>query len=126
MEMALSFDAAEAARIESCAALMNMSVLEFVRGAALARVEHETASRDAKTIAAVDTAIKSLQKSKGAPLTSEDMPQLLDRIADIRVEQIAAERLSQPIGKGISFDEMLEKCGLTQADLDAVPEDEIE
>ncbi len=126
MEMAVSFNAAEAAKIENCAALMNMSALEFVRGAVLARVEHETAFRDAKTIAAVDAAIESLRESKGTPLTSEDMPQLLDRIADVRVEQIAAERLSKPMGKGISFDEMLAKCGLTQADLDAVPEDEIE
>ena len=126
MEMALSFDAAEAARIESCAALMNMSALEFVREAALARAERETAFRDAKTIAAVDAAIESLQKSKGTPLTSEDMPQLLDRIADIRVEQIAAERLSKPMGKGISIDEFLRKQGMTRSDLDAVPEDEIE
>lgn len=130
MEMALSFSDADAARIENCAALMNMSAMDFVRGAALERVEQETASQRAsgtKEInAAVDSALERFQKAKGRRATAEDMPELLDLVADIRIERIAAERLSKPTGECVSFDEMLSKCGLTRADLDAVPEDEIE
>lgn len=126
MELALSFDADDAARIENCAAMMNMSAMEFVRGAALARVERETAARNAKNLAEIDAAIENFKKEKGRAITSEDMPQLLDLIADVCIEQVAAERLSRPTGKCITFDEMLAESGITREELDAMPEVEIE
>ena len=58
--------------------------------------------------------------------TAEEYDSLMELLADWRVEQIAEERLAKPMGKGISFEEMLAESGLTQEELDAMPEVEIE
>ena len=130
MELALSFDAADAARIESCAALLHMSPLDFVRGAALERAARETAARSsegaADIVAAVDDAIEIFQNEKGRSAAAEDLPELADLAADLHIERIAAERLSKPMGKCIAFDEMLAKSGITREELDTLPEVEIE
>ena len=58
--------------------------------------------------------------------TAEEYNSLMELLADMRVEQIAAERLSKPRGKNVTMEEMMDECGVTQAELDALPEVEIE
>ena len=58
--------------------------------------------------------------------TAEEYNSLMELLADMRVEQIAEERLSKPHGKNITMEEMMAECGITRAELDALPEVEIE
>lgn len=57
--------------------------------------------------------------------TAEEYERIMDMLEDTRVEQIAAERLSKPMGEGITFEEYLKKHELTQEYLDSLPEVEI-
>ena len=59
MEMALSFDAAEAARIEKYAAKKNMSILDYAKRAVMKSIDEEDALT-AQNVAMA--ALKSLQK----------------------------------------------------------------
>ena len=58
--------------------------------------------------------------------TAEDYEKIIDLISDIRAEQIAAERLSKPLGKEIGFDALLEEFGFTEDDLKGWEDVEIE
>lgn len=58
--------------------------------------------------------------------TAEDYEKFIDLIEDLRVEKIAAERLSKPMGREITFDELLDKFGYTDEDLKGWEDVEIE
>ena len=62
----------------------------------------------------------------GVLLSPDEYEKLIDEIEDMRVEQIAAERLSKPRGKGTSFEEALAEFGLTEKDLEGWEDVEIE
>ena len=127
MSLALQFSDADAQLFQDCAAHNNISVFDFVRQAALARAGYEKVLENAKNLAEIDATIADFQKKKGSSITQEDMPKLLDMISDIRIEQIAAERIANDSDEGnITFEEMLAECGITQEDLDAIPDIEIE
>ncbi|MBQ7499086.1 MAG: hypothetical protein IJU00_14865 [Selenomonas sp.] len=126
MALALQFNDTDAQLFQNYANYNNESVYDFVRKAVLARVEHEKVLKNAKNLSEIENAVEEYKKEKGSPLTSEDMPKLIDIIADVRIEQVAAERLSTPAEKVYTFDEMLSECGITKEELDAMPEVEIE
>ena len=44
--------------------------------------------------------------------TAEDYERTMDLLEDLRVEHIAAERLSKPRGKGTSFEDVLTEFGV--------------
>lgn len=58
--------------------------------------------------------------------TAEEYEKVMDMLEDIRIEQIAAERLSKPRSKGTSFDDALAEFGLTEESLKGWEEAEIE
>ncbi len=61
----------------------------------------------------------------GVLISAEEYEKMVDFIEDIRVEQIAAERIAHSTGKGITMEAYLKKHGMTAEDLEDVPEDEI-
>ena len=58
--------------------------------------------------------------------TAEEYEKIVDFIEDIRVEQIAAERLSKPRGEGTTFEDALAEFGLTEENLKGWENVEIE
>ena len=58
--------------------------------------------------------------------TAEDYERTMDLLEDLRVEHIAAERLSKPRGKGTSFEDALTEFGVTEKDLEGWEDVEIE
>lgn len=126
MALALQFSGEGAQLLQNYAARNQVDLSEFVLRAALEKIEDEAAERKARDRKELDAAMDKFEQKKGSPLTEEDLPQLVDMLADIRVEQIAAERLAHPSGKTFTFEEVLAECGITQEELDAMPEVEIE
>ena len=58
--------------------------------------------------------------------TAEEYEKIMDLLEDLRVEQIASERLSKPRGKGTSFEDALAEFGMTEKDLEGWEDAEIE
>lgn len=83
-----------------------------------------------KALADVHATGRQIVMDSGRPvgvlMSPEEYDFIMDLLADLRIEQIAAERLSRPLGECITFDEMLAKSGITKEELDAMPEVEIE
>ena len=66
MEMALSFSAAEAARIESYAARNHMSVVDFVRQSVMARIDDDETreAQNAKFLAMLDESERQIREGR--------------------------------------------------------------
>lgn len=140
MALAVQFNDAKAQVVQEYVTRHHLDLAEFFLRAALKEMESERKSAPilynmseakdeemtAKDKAELEAALDEYEAKKGAPLTEDDLPQMVDLLADIRIEQIAAKRLAEPSEEYITFDEMLALTGTTREELDAMPEVEIE
>lgn len=69
MELALSFSAADAARIEDYAARKNMSALDYIRAAVMKPIDEEDAraTADAEYLAMVDRGLQQIDEGRCTP-----------------------------------------------------------
>ena len=65
---------------------------------------------------------------EGVLMSLKEYVKLMDELEDLRITVIAAERLmnKDPDKKTYSWNEMMQKLGVTQEDIDNAEEDEIE
>ena len=59
-------------------------------------------------------------------LSPEAYSKMLEDMEDEVLLAIAEERLSKSNGKGVPMEQVMKEAGITQADLDAIPDEEIE
>ena len=78
MELALSFDQADALRIEKYAAARNMSVLDYVKRAVKKTVDEETerAAQNVEYLAMLDEGYRDMEEGKGTLMTWEELEAL--------------------------------------------------
>ncbi|MBQ9376728.1 MAG: hypothetical protein IJU05_02860 [Schwartzia sp.] len=74
MELAVSFDRADALQIEKYAAARNMSVLDFVKRAVMKSVDEESerAAKNAEYLAMLDEGYRQLEKGQYISFTDEE------------------------------------------------------
>lgn len=74
VELALSFDAADAARIESCAARKNMSVLDYAKKVLQKGLDEDEAREkaNAEYLAMLDRGFHQLERGLGVSFTDEE------------------------------------------------------
>ena len=75
MELALSFNQADALRIEKYAAARNMSVLDFAKRAVMKSVDEETerAAKNAEYLAMLDESDRQLKEGRVIIKTMEEL-----------------------------------------------------
>ncbi|MBR1884993.1 MAG: hypothetical protein IJ812_01175 [Schwartzia sp.] len=78
MELALSFNAADASRIEKYAARINMSALDYIREAVMKPIDEEDAraKANAEYLAMLDRGFQDLREGKGTRMTWEQLEDL--------------------------------------------------
>ena len=78
MELALSFSEADAARIESCAARKNMSVLDYAKKILQKGLDEEEAraAQNAEYLAMLDEGYRDMAEGKGTLMTWEQLEAL--------------------------------------------------
>ena len=85
MELALTFDAADAARIEKYAAEKRMSVFDFAKRAVMKSIDEEEAyaKANAAYLAMIDEGFRQIEAGKGVSFTDEEWEKFVNGDSEV-------------------------------------------